>query len=54
MYIAKYLKVKIPKEWEHDPERRDYYNKTVSYFLKENNKDVPDQWITNEDLREKD
>ena len=51
MHIAKYLKDEIPKELYHDPELKNKDGKTVRDILKENNKTVPDYWLTNQELR---
>ena len=33
-----------PKEWIHDPNIRDRWNKTVSYYLEENCLPIPNIW----------
>ena len=33
-----------PKEWIHDPNIKDKYNYTVSYYFKYNNLPVPNEW----------
>lgn len=44
MLLAKYIIP--PKEWYHDPELTDNNGHTVSYYLKENNIKVPEEWKT--------
>ena len=43
MYLAE-KGIIPPKEWQHDPNIKDKWGKTVAYHLKYNNLPIPNEW----------
>ena len=52
MYLAE-KGIIPPKEWQHDPNIKDKWGKTVAYHLKYNNLPIPNEWYDDDMKNEK-